>query len=200
MSANIEQTSRAHAGTATTAAASSSRARSRAAETRAERLRAPFALRCGALLLDYTLLAAVMAAATLVARAFGGGAGVRWGGSGLPSLGYAAVGALALLNFIVLAGFSGRSVGKWVTGLRIERADGRQLSFARALVRHTLGYALTLATLGLGFLVAVFSAEGRALHDFVAGTVVVRHRRAARRRPPQAERPAPNTALAEKSE
>lgn len=199
MSANIEQTTRARAGATNTTTAAVSAARATTA-ARLERLRAPFSLRCGALLIDYSLLAAVMAASTLIARVFAGGP-ARWGGRGLPTLGYAAVAALALLNFVVLAGFSGRTIGKWVTGLRIERADGRQLSFARALVRHTLGYALTVATLGLGFLVAVFNADGRALHDFVAGTVVVRHRRAARRRPATTARPAPSdTALAEKSE
>lgn len=199
MSANIEQTTRARAGATptTTAAAVAARATTAA---RLERLRAPFSLRCGALLVDYSLLAAVMAASTLVARMFAGGP-TRWGGRGLPTLGYAALIALVIINFVVLAGFSGRTIGKWVTGLRIERADGRQLSFARALVRHTLGYALTIATLGLGFLVAVFNADGRTLHDFVAGTVVVRHRRAPRRRPATPARPASaDTPLAEKSE
>lgn len=197
MSANIEQTTRTHAG-ATPASAASSRARARAGEARSERLRAPFSLRCGALLIDYTLLASVMAAATLVARLFGGGGPVRWGGGGLPTLGYVAVAVLAFFNFVVIAGFGGGSLGKWVTGLRVERTDGGRMGFARALLRHVLGYALTLATLGLGFLVAVFNADGRALHDYLAGTIVVRHRRKVRRRAPTAE--APPAALAEKSE
>lgn len=173
---SIEQTAR----TRTAAAAVAPRAEARAFEARVERLRAPFSLRCGALLIDYTLLAAVMAFATLLARMFGGGA--RWGGEGLPMFGWTAVAALAVLNFVVLAGLSGRTVGKWVTGLRIERRDGRTLSFTRSFVRHVFGYALTLATLGLGFLVAVFNSEGRTLHDFVAGTMVVRHRKQARAR------------------
>jgi uncharacterized RDD family membrane protein YckC len=61
-----------------------------------------------------------------------------------------------------------------VTGLRIERRDGERAGFARTLLRHTLGYLLSLLTLGLGFLLAAFNREGRALHDLLAGTVVVR--------------------------
>jgi uncharacterized RDD family membrane protein YckC len=65
-------------------------------------------------------------------------------------------------------------VGKWATGLRVERRDGEPLSFARALLRHTVGYLASLLTLGLGFFVAALNREGRALHDLIAGTVVVR--------------------------
>jgi len=32
---------------------------------------------------------------------------------------------------------------------------------------------LTAVSLGLGFLVSIFSGNGRALHDYLAGTVVI---------------------------
>src|SRR2546423_11547030 len=153
--------------------ASRERERVERAEVNFERLRAPFSLRCGALLIDYILLAGVMAFATLLARLFGD---MRRGSSFVLTAGYIAVASVAFLNFIVIASFSGRTLGKWMAGLRIERRDGEPLSFVRALVRHTVGYALTLATLGLGFLLAAFNSQGRALHDLLAGTVVVRSR------------------------
>jgi uncharacterized RDD family membrane protein YckC len=143
------------------------------AEVNFERLRAPFSLRCGALLIDYILLAGVMAFATLLARLFGD---MRRGSSVVLTAGYIAVASVAFLNFIVLAALSGRTLGKWMTGLRIERRDGEPLSIVRALVRHLLGYALTALTLGLGFLLSAFDPKGRALHDLLAGTVVVRSR------------------------
>jgi uncharacterized RDD family membrane protein YckC len=142
-------------------------------EVNFERLRAPFSLRCGALLIDYILLAGVMAFATLLARLFGD---MRRGSSFVLTAGYIAVASVAFLNFIVTAGLSGRTLGKWMAGLRIERRDGEPLSFVRALVRHLLGYALTALTLGLGFLLSAFNSKGRALHDLLAGTVVVRSR------------------------
>ena len=143
------------------------------AEVNFERLRAPFSLRCGALLIDYIVLAGVMAFATLLARLFGD---MRRGSSVVLLAGYIAVAVVALLNFVLVAGLSGRTLGKWIAGLRIERRDFDPLSFGRALVRHTVGYALTLATLGLGFLLAAFNSQGRALHDLLAGTIVVRSR------------------------
>ena len=134
--------------------------------------RAPFALRCGALLVDYTLAAAVAAFATLLARVFGGGS--RTAGGAVMEFGLLIALAVALLNFLVLPGFTGRTLGKWVTGLRVERRDGEPLDFPRALLRHTVGYLASLLTLGFGFLLAAFNGEGRALHDLIAGTVVVR--------------------------
>ena len=144
------------------------------ATSRLEHLRAPFSLRCGALLIDYTILVVILAFATLVARMLGGD--TRWTGATVLTLGYLVTGTVAILNFIVLAGLSGRTLGKWVTNLRIVRRDGRRLGFARACLRHLVGYPLTLATFGIGFLAAAFNREGRALHDLVASTVVVRGR------------------------
>ncbi|HJQ33863.1 MAG TPA: RDD family protein [Pyrinomonadaceae bacterium] len=144
------------------------------AEVNFERLRAPFSLRCGALLIDYILLVGVLAAATILARFFGD---ARRASSVMLTAGYIAVAAVAFLNFVVIAALTGRTLGKWLAGLRIERKDGEPQSYARALVRHLVGYPLTLLTLGLGFLLAAFHPQGRALHDLLAGTVVVRSRR-----------------------
>ena len=142
-------------------------------ELSAERLRAPFSLRCGALLIDYILVVGVLAFATMLARVFGD---ARRGSAFVLNAGYVAVGVVAFLNFVVLAGLSGRTLGKWLAGLRVVRKDGERLGYARSLVRHVLGYALTALTLGLGFLLAAFNSRGRALHDLIAGTVVVRSR------------------------
>ncbi len=149
-------------------------ASARVLPSRLEKLRAPFSLRCGALLVDYTILVAILAFSTLLARMLGGD--TRWSGTTVLTLGYISTIAVCVLNFVVLASWTGRTLGKWVTNLRIVRRDGMPLSFARACLRHLVGYPLTLATLGLGFLLAAFNREGRALHDLIAGTVVVRAR------------------------
>ena len=43
------------------------------------RFRAPFALRCGALLIDYILLALILTFSTMIARLMGGGARMAGG-------------------------------------------------------------------------------------------------------------------------
>ncbi len=173
MSVRVEQRPTPQATRAAAPVAARADAARREREVNFERLRAPFALRCGALLIDYILVVGVLAFTTLLARLFDE---TPRGGSLLLMAGYVAALAVAAVNYVLIAGLSGRTLGKWVAGLRIERRDGGPLSFGRALLRHLAGYPLTLLTLGTGFLLAAFNSEGRALHDLLAGTVVVRSR------------------------
>jgi uncharacterized RDD family membrane protein YckC len=77
-------------------------------------------------------------------------------------------------NFIILPVILGRTIGKFATGLRVVAQDGSNPTFAAAALRHLVGYPLTFLTGGLGFAFAAFNRKGRALHDFVGGTIVVR--------------------------
>jgi uncharacterized RDD family membrane protein YckC len=137
-----------------------------------ERFRAPFSLRCGALLIDYILIISIVAFSTVAARTLGGGA--RMAGGSAEMIGLLIALVVTLLNFVVLTGLRGQTLGKWATGLRIQRKDGRPLGWGYSLLRHVVGYPLSLLTFGVGFLVAAFNSQGRTLHDLVAGTVVVR--------------------------
>ena len=148
------------------------RARSRAARQDGKRLRAPFSLRCGALLIDYIALAAIVVFGTLIARLLGGGA--RSAGSSAETIGMLITLVLAVLNLGVLPGLTGLTLGKWATGLRIEKVDGSDISIPRALLRHFIGYPLSFLLLGIGFLIAAVTVRGRGLHDIIAGTIVVR--------------------------
>src|ERR1700692_3218722 len=87
------------------------------------RYRAPFALRCGALLIDYILLALILTFSIMVARLMGGGA--RMAGGTAERVGLLITLLVAVLDLGVLAGLTGKTVGKWTTGLSIERTDGR---------------------------------------------------------------------------
>ncbi len=166
MTARIEQTGLVQHDEA---AARSARVRS---EAYAERYRAPFSLRCGALLIDYILIVIVVAISTLWARLLGGGA--RLAGGTTETIGLLAALIVAALNFLGLASLRGQTLGKWATGLRIERADGSSVGTARILLRHVIGYPLSLLLFGFGFLFAAFDPQGRTLHDLLAGTRVLR--------------------------
>jgi len=136
------------------------------------RFRAPFALRCGALLIDYILLALILTFSTMVARLMGGGA--RMAGGSAEKIGIVITLLVAVLDLGVLAGLTGKTVGKWTTGLRIDRMHGGPPGIGWALLRHFVGYPLSLLPFGLGFLIVTVMPTGRSLHDFIAGTVVVR--------------------------
>ena len=150
--------------------------------------RAPFALRCGALLVDYIVLLLPLALISVLGRMSGGGsnsgAAARAFESSLTTFGYAMTATLFVINFILLPLTSGRTLGKWVTGLRIETIAGARPRVLAICLRHIVGYCLTGLTLGAGYLFAAFHPRGRALHDFAASTVVVRDKgkRGARRR------------------
>jgi uncharacterized RDD family membrane protein YckC len=84
---------------------------------------------------------------------------------------------LGITNFVIFPLFSGQSIGKMLTGIKIVKSDGNTVSFSRVLVRHLIGYPLTLLTFGLGFILSVFNRNGRSLHDYLAGTIVIHGRR-----------------------
>ena len=154
------------------AAVTRTQSRTRGQKKLVERVPAPFALRCGAMLIDYIVLVGIVAFSTLIARMLGGGA--RTAASSAETFGILSAVAAAVLNMGVLAGLTGRTLGKWATGLRVQRKDGRMPGVGRAFLRHFIGYPLSFLTLGFGFLLAALSTRGRALHDFIADTVVVR--------------------------
>ncbi len=74
--------------------------------------------------------------------------------------------------FIFLSTAGGQTVGKYVMGVRIVRVDGKQMGYVKAFVRY-VGYFVSIATLGIGFIWVIFDAQRRALHDHMAGTCVI---------------------------
>jgi uncharacterized RDD family membrane protein YckC len=143
----------------------------------AERLKAPFLLRCGAILIDYILLVAVPVLSLLLGRYFAYD-GAKLLNSEISNTGWLITVLLALTDFVILPLIVGQSVGKILTGLRVVKADGSPATLKSLFLRHLVGYPITVLTIGLGFFLSVFSSKGRALHDFIANTVVIYGRKA----------------------
>lgn len=136
------------------------------------RIRGPFSLRCGAILIDYIILAGIIAFSTLISRLFGGGG--RTAGSTSETAGIFLAIVVAVLDLGILPGLTGLTIGKWATGLRLLRSNGTEVGIGRSFLRHFVGYPLSFLTLGFGFVLAALNARGRGLHDIIADTVVVR--------------------------
>jgi uncharacterized RDD family membrane protein YckC len=127
-------------------------------------------------LVDVSLVAA--AQAFLLSPGF-----LYWRGRELPSeVPYVAIAlSLALiplalgvgaLYYVYGWGARGATLGQRLLGLEVEAEDGtRPPGLSRAFLR-LLGYGLSACLFGVGFLLIAFS--GRALHDRIAGTRVVR--------------------------
>lgn len=80
--------------------------------------------------------------------------------------------AAGLYYSLMESSSSQATVGKMALGIKVTDRDGRRLSFAHALGRW-FSAALSHLTIWIGFLMAGFTDRKRALHDLVAGTLVV---------------------------
>jgi uncharacterized RDD family membrane protein YckC len=65
------------------------------------------------------------------------------------------------------------TVGKMAIGIRVTDLAGRRISFLRATGRH-FAQIFDFLTLGIGYAMAGFTAKKQALHDKIAGTLVVK--------------------------
>ncbi len=88
----------------------------------------------------------------------------------------------AVLQFVVgilyTVGFwtaQGATPGKMAVGIEITTVDGEPIDFGPALLRY-IGYLASAIILLIGFLMIAFTREKRGLHDYIAGTVVIKTR------------------------
>ena len=142
-------------------------------EDAASEIIAPFSLRCGATMIDYILPAAIIVGFTLFARSFGDST-TRLSDSGVNQVGLIVALVITVLNFFGLAWLRGQTIGKWAAGIKIVKMDGSDVTILTILLRHLIGYPISILLLFTGFLLAVITKDARALHDFIAGTVVIK--------------------------
>lgn len=85
-------------------------------------------------------------------------------------------GLLGVFGFIDLSVLllSGQTIGKKLLDLRVVRKDYQPASVGRLLLRELIGKPLSGALAMIGYLMAFFTRDHAALHDKIAGTLVVR--------------------------
>jgi uncharacterized RDD family membrane protein YckC len=66
------------------------------------------------------------------------------------------------------------TVGKRLLGIRVTGMDGNRIGFGRATGRY-FGKIISALILCIGFMMAGFTERKQALHDMIAGTLVVRN-------------------------
>ena len=82
------------------------------------------------------------------------------------------------VGFVYTIGFwisQGATPGKMAIGIKITTVDGDDIDFGRALLRY-VGYIASAIILLIGYLMIAFTREKRGLHDYIAGTVVIKTR------------------------
>ena len=138
-----------------------------------EDLRAPFILRFAALAIDYMVVIIIPVVWLILSRMLSELGTTSFIG---PTPWLIAV-VLFIANFLIFPALRGRTLGKLLAGLTIVNIDGTHASALTIIRRNILGYFLTIFSLGIGFLMAAINSSGRALHDYVGGTMVVYGRR-----------------------
>lgn len=79
-------------------------------------------------------------------------------------------------SLIFWVNYDGATPGKKLLGIKILKSDGGKLTYPVAIIRY-IGYLVSAATIfifGLGYLWIIWDKKKQALHDKIAGTIVVR--------------------------
>jgi uncharacterized RDD family membrane protein YckC len=135
---------------------------------------AGFGLRYGAWMFDFLITLIALMTFTFVVSAIGRRSVVDSNQDLLIVGGLTAL--LLVLNFVVLAGLNGQSAGMRILGIQIARTDGKRFTMRGAMLRHLVGYPLSMLVFFLGFLWMLWDPRQQAWHDKLAGTIVVMSR------------------------
>lgn len=87
--------------------------------------------------------------------------------------------ALQILYFTFMESSKTQAtIGKMALGLKVTDVNGAKLDFGKAFVRN-LCRLISNVTLFIGYIIAGFTEKKQALHDIIAGTLVVRKEQSA---------------------
>ena len=80
---------------------------------------------------------------------------------------------MGTVYYVLSVWLAGTTPGKWLFRLRVVSANGAELTFVDVLYRETVGKFLSGAVVCIGFIMAGFDREKRALHDILCDTRVI---------------------------
>jgi uncharacterized RDD family membrane protein YckC len=119
-----------------------------------------------AYVIDNILLSVVFWILVLVLGGIAGDGGV-FGAYTLAAIGW-------LVYYAAMESSSNQAtVGKMALGIQVTDLEGNRISFGKALGRN-LAKILSALIFYIGFIMAAFTAKKQALHDMIAGTLVVK--------------------------
>lgn len=96
------------------------------------------------------------------------------GGSKETADAWRAIGALTgFIYFVVMTKKYQVTLGKKAAGIQVISEKAGELSWSQVILREVVGKIISTLILGIGYLIAGFTDKKQALHDKVAGTVVV---------------------------
>jgi uncharacterized RDD family membrane protein YckC len=76
------------------------------------------------------------------------------------------------LYFALMESRKGATLGKMALGIVVTDMNGNMVTFGRASGRY-FGKIISSLTLGIGYIIAGFTQQKQALHDIIAGCLVI---------------------------
>src|SRR5699024_4636031 len=80
------------------------------------------------------------------------------------------------LYFVLLTKYFKQTVSKMIFNIRVERVDRGQLTWSDVLFREWIGRIISGAFANLPYLVTIFTDKHKGVHDYFAGTVVIKNK------------------------
>lgn len=75
--------------------------------------------------------------------------------------------------FVVMTKLCNQTVGKMIFGIRVISIDGKKLKWSTVLFREWVGRLISVLPLNIPYLAVAFTPKKRAIHDFIADTLVI---------------------------
>jgi len=76
------------------------------------------------------------------------------------------------LYFALMESMKGATLGKMALGIIVTDMNGNKITFGRASGRY-FAKIISSLTLGVGYIIAGFTQQKQALHDIIAGCLVI---------------------------
>ncbi|WP_181348585.1 RDD family protein [Thalassobacillus sp. CUG 92003] len=84
--------------------------------------------------------------------------------------------AVFFLYFILMTLFFSATLGKMILGLSVHSLDDNPLSKGQILFREFIGRYISMAVLGIPYLVVIFTKRHQGIHDMFADTSVIKNK------------------------
>ncbi len=78
----------------------------------------------------------------------------------------------ALYSILLLVNWNGQTIGKRLVGIKVVKENQKPVGYPEAFLRY-IGYMISSAVLGLGFLWIIWDERKQGWHDKIAKTVVI---------------------------
>ena len=79
---------------------------------------------------------------------------------------------IGVAYYVIFIGWKGATPGKMLLKIKVVRPDGQPVGYGQSFLRY-IGYMASSIILGIGYLMAIWDDEKRALHVRIASTRVI---------------------------